>query len=108
MQCECGDGTNEQLKVEGDFSADPVWCAVCGANLELEELPVTAELKEELWQWMLRYGTWIDWENDAALPDAAEKASQHDAEGKELTRRLQQELGAAYTVQFSPSAAWNE
>jgi hypothetical protein len=47
MQCFCKE-ESYGLVLEADFGADPIWCKRCGCNLDLDEVPLTQELKNEL------------------------------------------------------------
>ncbi|WP_143588810.1 hypothetical protein [Terribacillus halophilus] len=67
MECNCGTTTN--LLMAADF-ADPVWCAVCKVNLDLDEMPVSDALKREIEDWVKDYGRWIDWDNDVPKSEA--------------------------------------
>lgn len=49
--CKC-EFTNS-FKIEADFGADPIWCNQCGWNLDIEEFPLTDNLKVELDQGMV-------------------------------------------------------
>jgi hypothetical protein len=67
MECNCGTRTN--LLMAADF-ADPVWCAGCKVNLDLDEMPVSDALKQEIEDWVKDYGHWIDWDNDVPKGEA--------------------------------------
>lgn len=67
MECNCGTTTN--LLMAADF-ADPVWCAVCKVNLDLDEMPVSDALKRELEDWTKEFGKWIDWDSDLLKSEA--------------------------------------
>jgi hypothetical protein len=32
------------LKLEADFSPDPLWCKKCGCNLDIDEFPLSNEI----------------------------------------------------------------
>jgi hypothetical protein len=42
-------------KIEADFSADPIWCNVCGENLDIDDFQISEELKDELFDWIKGY-----------------------------------------------------
>lgn len=33
------------------LEADPIWCNVCGWNLNIDDFPLTDNLKNDLYQW---------------------------------------------------------
>lgn len=103
MKCFCAPGEVYELKIEGEVSADPVWCAECMRNLDLEELPISHGLKTRLREWMLRYGEWIDWEKDRIVSNGIELEMIHNKQGKKLTEEVQKEIGEKYDVYFSPA-----
>ncbi|MFC0234890.1 hypothetical protein ACFFJJ_01100 [Fictibacillus phosphorivorans] len=92
-----------ELKLEADVNTDPVWCNRCGCNLELDELPISLDLKEELQNWTMVYGEWIDWANDRIRENGVELETEHNQLGQTLSAKIQKELGDTYTVSFSPS-----
>jgi hypothetical protein len=66
MECNCEQPT-EFLKVEVDIMADPIWCMKCGCNLDIDRVPLSKELKKQLFEWVNTYGKWIDWGTDHLL-----------------------------------------
>lgn len=103
MHCFCKNGETFELKLEGDVGADPLWCNQCGCNLDLDEVPISQFLKEELMEWVMNYGEWIDWEKDSLVPNAKVMEEVHNQSGSELLEKLKKELGGKYSVTFSPS-----
>ncbi|GAF15083.1 hypothetical protein JCM19046_4649 [Bacillus sp. JCM 19046] len=103
MDCFC-DGNTTSLKLEGDVGADPFWCMECGCNLELEDLPLSGELKAALAQWAEQYGNWIDWNKDQLLPDGVMREDHHNQEGRRLSAIIKGELKNRYDLQFIPSS----
>lgn len=103
MNCFCENGEVKQLKVEGDFSADPIWCDECCANLELDDFDLSPELRKKLKQWALAFGGWIDVEKDVLRAGGAEMEARHNEEGLVLAEELEVELAGVYGVVFSPS-----
>lgn len=104
MNCFC-DGALSELKVEGDVGADPIWCDKCGCNLELEDIPISAELAEELSFWAMKYGEWIDWDKDKLLPNGIEMEDEFNQNGVTLTKKLKLELRHLDKVKYSPSTS---
>lgn len=104
MKCSCEQNESYELKVEGDVSAEPIWCNNCGCNLDFDEVPISNELKEELICWIMKYGEWIDWDKDKLVSEGVKLEEKHNQMGKELTEKVKKELGEDYMVIFSPSA----
>ena len=64
--CRCDE--TKYLQVEADIGADPIWCKRCYCNFDIEDVPISTELKSELVAWVMKYGEWIDWGNDRIFP----------------------------------------
>ncbi|MFU0790604.1 hypothetical protein [Virgibacillus proomii] len=103
MDCCCKSGKTINLKLEGDIGSDPIWCKLCGCNLDSEDLPISKELANKLTNWAFQYGEWIDWETDKLLPHASEREKQFNENGLILTEKLKRELGVSYAVDYVPS-----
>ncbi|WP_227551577.1 hypothetical protein [Metabacillus sediminilitoris] len=59
MECFCEQA--RELKVDGDIGADPIWCNHCGCNFDLEDIPISNELKKgNCKNWVTIYGEWMD------------------------------------------------
>ena len=101
MECGCKQQTT-RLLVEGEFGADPVWCAECQYNIELDELAIPNELMDELLHWGNRFGEWIDIEQNTMLENGDALHAAHNEEGTRLAKKLQLAL-AGVTVTFQPS-----
>ncbi|WKA56561.1 hypothetical protein [Planococcus shixiaomingii] len=102
MRCFCEKQETNELKLEGDIDTDPLWCIHCGCNLEVEELPLSRELQEELARWAAAYGDWVDWEKDQLLPNGHLLEDEHNKAGLSLTEKLKKELNNDYKIEFSP------
>jgi hypothetical protein len=76
---ECNHST---LKIEADFSADPIWCNECGDNLDIDDFILSEGLKEELFNWVRDYK-----KNQMDL---------HNKVGKQLTEKVKAEIGKKY------------
>jgi len=98
MHCFCKE-ENYDLMLEADFGADPIWCRKCGCNLNLDEVPLTQELKDELMSWVQIYSKSVLDESEYIL----EVSHQHNKKGIELLDKVQKELGDKYTVSYKPS-----
>ncbi|EFV74831.1 hypothetical protein HMPREF1013_04857 [Bacillus sp. 2_A_57_CT2] len=105
MHCFCENKETFDLKVEGDVSADPIWCNQCGCNFDIEEVPLSEDLKDDLMRWAMMYGRWIDWSKDTLLPNGIELENEHNKQGQQLTEKVKKELGTKYRVKFSPSTS---
>ncbi|MGG3805440.1 hypothetical protein [Metabacillus fastidiosus] len=103
MECGCKGGKTNDLKIEGDMGTDPFWCNICGFNLEMEGLPISDELAEELSSWIVQYGEWIDWENDTLLPGAIQLEEEFNQAGAVLAEKAKQELDGKYKITYSPA-----
>ena len=84
--CNC-EFTNS-FKIEADFAADPIWCNICGWNLDIDEFPLTDNLKDELYQWTKQY---------KKIP-----INEHNVIGKNLTEKVKEELKSDYRIVFIP------
>ncbi|WP_246938828.1 hypothetical protein [Bacillus pinisoli] len=104
MKCDCEQQETCKLKVEGDVGADPIWCNQCGCNFELDDIPLSNELKRELSNWATQYGDWMDWELDQVIENGMEMEEVHNRKGAFLTEKVQSELWGKYKVKFSPSS----
>ena len=99
--CRCNE--TYHLRVEADIGADPIWCKRCYCNFDIEDVPISTELKSELMAWVMKYGEWIDWGNDRIFPNGIELEDKHNMQGIGLTEKVQKELEGKYNVSFKPS-----
>ena len=90
------------LKLMADYQCFPLWEPSEFENVDPNELPISQELKRDLYTWMDKYDSILDWEYP---PDSGFKSEQEEQQfkqdGKNLQRRLQQELGAEFQVDLS-------
>jgi hypothetical protein len=105
MECPCEEKETYCLKVEGDVGADPIWCNNCGCNLDIDEIPLSNQLKDELIRWALKYGEWIDWDTDTVVENGIELENKHNEMGLKLTEKVKKELGDKYVISFSLSTS---
>lgn len=103
MICLCEEQEIFDLKLEGDFGADPIWCNSCGCNIDLEEMLLSDELKNELLNWVIDFGKWIDIVHEKWLPNGSNLENAHNTRGLCLVEKIQDELGKAYTITFISS-----
>lgn len=89
--------SHEKYRVEADF-ADPIWCANCNWNFDIDELPLTEELDRGLTSWILDYQNSVDFFKASSLPE--DKKIKHNEIGKLLAKKVQIELGVP--VIFNP------
>ncbi|MBO1511366.1 hypothetical protein [Metabacillus bambusae] len=101
MNCCCDIGEIYDLKLE----ADPLWCNRCGCNLDIEVVPISDELAEELSSWTRKYGKWIDWDKDKLLPNGIEMEDDFNQKGVTLVEKLKQEIEGNYKIKFIPSTS---
>ncbi|NBI28154.1 hypothetical protein [Chengkuizengella marina] len=101
LKCGCPNPTTE-LKLEADF-ADPLWCAKCDQNLDLEDLPISPQLMKEIEDWSIRYGEWIDLDTDTLVDRGIELEDKHNKESLKIYEKLKNELGVKYELIYSPS-----
>ena len=101
-ECKCVKPTNS-LRLEADFSADPIWCDICNWNLDLIALPLSIELEEEMRQWTLEWGKWINWNTDQLVTNAVLLEKAHNEWGLKLFHKIKSELGNMFYLKFSPS-----
>lgn len=92
-------------KLEADFSFDPIWCNDCGWNLDVEDFPLSDQRQEELSQWIVEYGEWIDFETDSLKENGLTLEKQHNEKGMKLFNEVKKELGEEYTIIFVPSTS---
>lgn len=104
MNCYCNRDTYD-LKIEGDVGADPIWCNKCGCNLDIEEIPISAKLADELSSWAMRYGEWIDWNKDTLVTNGVELEDEFNKIGVVITEKVKRELGGEYKINFMPSTS---
>ncbi|MEC2074036.1 hypothetical protein [Alkalihalophilus marmarensis] len=103
MNCSCDQNDTSNLKVEGDVGADPIWCDLCDHNLDIEEISLSNELKNDLMNWAATYGEWIDWDVDRLIPNGVEMEEEHNKQGEKLTVKIKEELKGKYRIRFSRS-----
>ncbi|HWO76925.1 MAG TPA: hypothetical protein VNM69_13700 [Bacillus sp. (in: firmicutes)] len=96
--CFC-DETFEIL-VEAEVSADPIWCNKCKANLDLDELPISEELKAELYEWNSTFSNHLASHNYNGITQSFSEWL--NASGENLTKKLSAELTNTYVIQYHP------
>ncbi|MFJ5764038.1 hypothetical protein ACIP9C_01665 [Lysinibacillus sp. NPDC093210] len=94
-----------QIKVEADFGSDPLWCKVCGFNLDMDTMEISHSLKLELRSWINDYGVWINWDSDSLIVGGENLEKQHNELGLKLTEKVMSELKNKKIV-FQPSSMY--
>jgi hypothetical protein len=102
--CNCK--ITNSFKFEADFSADPIWCNVCGWNLDIEDFPLSDKLQEELIEWVKEYGKWIDLETDTLIENGLNLVENHNEKGLQLFQEVKKQLGEKYPIVFVPSKSY--
>lgn len=106
MEQLCNCSQIKILNVEADMGADPLWCAVCGDNLDTFDVPLTANLQAELNTWANAFGSWVDWETEQLIPGEQFTEVAYNQVGRALTAKVKVELGTDYQVNFNPSTMY--
>ncbi|GIN63835.1 hypothetical protein J27TS8_38280 [Robertmurraya siralis] len=105
MLCGCEHSIPASLKIEGDVGADPLWCANCGYNIDIADLPLSNNLVAALSSWNMTYGEWIDWNTDKLKEDGIQLEKQFNRAGEALTEKVRREIGHIYGITFVPSTS---
>ncbi|WP_245183632.1 MULTISPECIES: hypothetical protein [Lentibacillus] len=88
--------------MEADYSADPLWCSKCGCNLDIDDFPLSDELKSELMNWVIEYGEILEQTDygEKIKRDTAILVKSHDEKGLSLYQKLKFELGDGHEVNY--------
>lgn len=89
------------VRIMCDYAADPVW-GPDGAMNDLDDLPVTAELKAALWAWEEEYDVHSPGEDEPPL-DRADFSNR----GRDLAREVKRQLPDWTVVYFDEEASAN-
>lgn len=104
MKCKCKQTT--KITLEADFGSDPIWCSVCGYNLDIEELDITEDLRQAIFVWENQFGEWLDLETDELEEGMEHLEEAFNYRGQELLTELQKQLGHTYEFTFEPSTMY--
>ncbi|MFJ7840162.1 hypothetical protein ACIQXG_11825 [Lysinibacillus sphaericus] len=74
-----------QIKVEADIGADPLWCKVCGFNVDMEKMEISDSLKIQL-------RSWINWDSNSLIVGGENLEKQHNEIGPRLTEKTMSEI----------------
>lgn len=99
--CQCSHVTD--LTLTADMGADPLWCGICGDNLDLYDLPLAPQLQQKLMLWANAYGSWVDWSTQQVIAGAKQLEKHHNLQGAELQGQVQAQVGPKIKVTFVPS-----
>ncbi|MFJ5789934.1 hypothetical protein ACIP9G_07555 [Lysinibacillus sp. NPDC093197] len=94
-----------QIKVEADFGSDPLWCKVCGFNLDMDKMEISPSLKIQLRSWINDYGVWVKCDSDSLIVGGENLEKQHNEVGLKLTEKVKNELKNINIV-FQPSTMY--
>ena len=94
-----------QIKEEADIGSDPLWCKVCGFNLDMDKMEISHSLKIQLRSWISDYGVWINWDTDSIIVGGENLEKQHNEIGLTLTEKVMSELKNKKIV-FQPSSMY--
>ncbi|MBY6054749.1 hypothetical protein KUV27_24235 [Cytobacillus firmus] len=89
--------------MDGDVGAAPIWCNQSGCNLDLDNIPISKELKMKLSEWAINYAEWIDWDLDQIIENGVVLDEEHKKQGAYLTEKVKLELSDKYRIKFSSS-----
>ena len=93
LECFCKEESYD-LMLEADYGADPIWCKKCGCNLNIDDIPLSRELKKELVNWVQNYCKSVIDESEYIY----ETSHQHNINGLKLLDKVQKELGDKYKI----------
>lgn len=86
------------LKVMPDYSCWPLWHRDPGevGNIDPDTLPLSIELRAALLAWSLEFDARLNWDDPGStIPPAPDVQDAFEQTGRELTARLNAELGSA-------------
>lgn len=88
------------IKLMPDYGCWPLWHhgGEQIGNIDPREIGITPGLADDLERWADVYESHLNWSDPASTAWIKEEELQFDAEGRQLCRRLAEELGARYSV----------
>ncbi|MDF3842023.1 hypothetical protein P3W55_09890 [Pseudomonas citronellolis] len=94
-----------KLRLASEYLAGPIFCPdpdIMG-HIDIDDLPLSQELKAEITAWDSEYQATF---NSEYPPDSGfsspEVAFRYIVEGQQLAKKIQQELGGGYAVEYCP------
>lgn len=97
--CSCERLTH--IKVEADFYTDPLWCSICGYNLDIDEFPLTELIKEKLMLWVEKYEDVLGENSHQSSFEYELNKREYNQVGLELTEEIKKDIGHQYNISFS-------
>lgn len=97
--CSCERLTH--IKVEADFYTDPLWCSICGYNLDIDEFPLTELIKEKLMLWVEKYEDVLGGNFHQSSFEYELNKREYNQVGLELTEEIKKDIGHQYNISFS-------
>ncbi len=95
MQCYCKKQVY-YLRFEASLVSDPICCDKCGCSVDIDSIPLTAELKSELRAWIKDYNKLS--EGEIKPKDVIEFLQHHSEHGLMLKEKIKKELGKIHIV----------
>ncbi|HLR62490.1 MAG TPA: hypothetical protein VK097_08615 [Lentibacillus sp.] len=76
--------------MEAGHRAGPRWCSKCGCNLDIDDFPLSHELKSELMNWVIEYGKILEQTDygKKTKRDTAILVKPYDEKGLSLYQKL--------------------
>lgn len=97
--CSCERLTH--IKVEADFYIDPLWCSICGYNLDMDEFPLRELIKEKLMLWVEKYEDVLEENSHQSSFEYELNKRDYNQVGLELTEEIKKDIGHQYNISFS-------
>lgn len=97
--CSCERLTH--IKVEADFYTDPLWCSICGYNLDIDEFPLRELIKEKLMLWGEKYEDVLEENSHQSSFEYELNKREYNQVGLELTEEIKKDIGHQYNISFS-------
>lgn len=97
--CSCERLTH--IKVEADFYIDPLWCSICGYNLDMDEFPLRELIKEKLMLWVEKYEDVLEENFHQSSFEYELNKRDYNQVGLELTEEIKKDIGHQYNISFS-------
>lgn len=97
--CSCERLTH--IKVEADFYTDPLWCSICGYNLDIDEFPLRELIKKKLMLWVEKYEDVLEENSHQSSFEYELNKHEYNQVGLELTEEIKKDIGHQYNISFS-------
>jgi hypothetical protein len=94
-----------RLRVSADYHAFPVWDLDDGGMVDASTLPIDDQLAARLQAWADRFDATLDMDDPTASGFASpDEETAFVADGRQLARALQVQLGSGFEVRFGTDA----